>query len=157
MRPTSETERRQKAKDGSRIDLEPHRLRDSDTGRQITTVRNEGNVRVWPSHGDLMGWHVASPATQIFWDAPLKCNGAGSPARTLTFGSPGALALSDSTGTTRSDCGYQSKTGPGTETEVRQKAISTWQVVGQDKHMAHLLLMIDMEHICLFNTARHIP
>lgn len=61
MRPTSETERRQKAKDGSRIDLEPHRLRDSDTGRQITTVRNEGNVRVWPSHGDLMGWHVASP------------------------------------------------------------------------------------------------
>lgn len=97
MQSTSETERRQKVKDRARIDLEPCWLRDSDTGRQITTVPIEGNVRVWPasSHSDLTGWHVASPAAQIFWDAPLKCNGAGSPARTLTFGSPGALALSE--------------------------------------------------------------
>lgn len=52
---------------------------------------------VWPtlSHSDLMGWCVTSPAAQIFWDAPLKCNGAESPAWPLIPGSPGALALSE--------------------------------------------------------------
>lgn len=40
--------------------------------------------------------------------------------------------------------------------EVRQEAILTRQVVGQDKHMAHLLLMIDMQCICLFNTSHKI-
>lgn len=45
-------------------------------------------VSEWPH------W-VTSPTAQIFWDALLKCNGAESPAWTLTPGSPGASALSE--------------------------------------------------------------